>query len=388
LVVAITAPASARDYDFCSSAVIRPDQNFKDPSTCTRSYSDEEIAAGAEAVWLGDFTDVAHPVIPAPGRACMPSPSHASNAVYVNALKQARARVGGPPLWIVHMHRFELVPSTFAALPPFRASYLLRATKPFIDVTGFFANDRSPSCLAKPCRWSDSWGGVEGHDVGNRLRDWIDRSGGANSYQSVDYYLARPDATNVFWATSVMANLTDPAYRAWRVAEAKEALNVGGYNLVDLNHKIPHYLFGPHAIGTSTFPNVASLQTQADTAWSAQPSGYGYPQYMQGLVSLARDLRAGGVPYSFIIALRAWTGNSFDDTSTPSVNEAELVREIMKGARVVFLDRPISSTPASMLDAAVSDLAKLGVQAIPIDQGCGLQIDVPLGPPGAPALSH
>jgi hypothetical protein len=336
---------------------------------------------------LGDFTDVAHPVIPAPGRTCMPSPSHASNAVYVNALKQARARVGGPPLWIVHMHRFDLVPSTFAALPPFRASYLLRTTKPFTDVTGFFANDRSPSCLAKPCRWSDSWGGVEGKDVGTRLRDWIDRSGGANSYQSVTYYLARPDATNVFWATNAMANLTDPAYRAWRVAEAKEALRVGGYDTIDLNHKIHQYLFIQSWLGSASYPDVAAIKARNDTAWSARPTTFSYSEYMQGLVALSRDLRASGVPYSFITDLRAWNGDSFDDKSSTTVNEAVLLREIMTGARVVFLDRPISSTPASTLDAAVSDLAKLGVQAIPFDQSCGLQI-APLVPPGAPTLSR
>jgi hypothetical protein len=391
LAIVLLEPSGAQaagNYDFCSTVVVRPDQSYRDPATCASSYSDAEIAAGAESVWIGDFTDVAHPVVAAPPGTCRPSPSHAANAAYVQRLKTARAAAGGPPLWIVHMHRFDLVPYTFAALPPFRSSYLLRTTRPFSQVTGFFANDRSSACLTVPCRWSDSFGGMEGKDVGTRLRDYIDKSGGANSYQSAVYYLARPDSTNVYWPTAALANLQDPAYRAWRVSEAKAGLQIGGYSVIDLNHKISQYFYGPHSIGSVGLPDVAAVKATADTQWSAQPSAYGYPEYMQGLVGLSRDLRAAGVPYSFTIALRAWSTDSFDDKTTTGVNEAVLLREIMTGARVVFLDREINATPAAMVDTAVADLAKKGVTAIPIDQECGIRLSQALPPPQAPFVTR
>lgn len=379
---------AAGTFDFCSAVAVRPDQNLRDAKTCTKSYSDEEIAASAQSAWVGDFTDVAHPSMPAPPRACMPNPSHAANAPYVQHLKDLKRALGGPPLWIVHMSRFDLVPAVLASQSSFRSSYLLRTTRPWSYVTGFFANDHSLACVASPCSWSDSWKAQEGHDNGTRLRDFIDRSGGTGSYQNAVYYLARPDGGSVYYPTSALANLNDPAYRAWRVAEAKEALRVGGYDTVDLNHKIHQYLYVQEWLGSATYPDVAAIKARNDTAWSAPPVPFSYGEYMQGLVALSRDLRAGGVPYSFVIALRAWNSDSFDDKSTTTVNEADLLREIMTGAHVVFLDRPIAETPAGVLESAVSDLNKRGVAVVPIDSSCGLSSAPVLAPPEAPSLAR
>ena len=376
--------AAARDYDWCSTIVVRPDQNWRDAATCTPRFTVSEISRGAESVWMGGASDVSHPVIEAPGDACSKNPSHATMAPYIASLKAARAAAGGPPLWIVNLHRFDLVAATFMALPGFRASFLLRTTRPWADVLGFFSGSTSPVCLPAGCRWTDSYGSWEGYDTGKRMRDYIDASGGPGSYQSAVYYLARmaPGET-VGWATTVMADLRDPAYRAWRVAEAKEALRVGGYNLVDLNQKLPHYLFGPHWLGTGTNSTVASIQASGENGWSAQPTGYTYPEYVQGLVALAADLRAAGVPYSFSIALRSWGSDSFDWAATPAVNEAEMLREIMRGAAVVFFDQPMDLRPPGMVEQATLGLP--GVQVLMYDQGCGLSTN-PLGAPKSPAL--
>ncbi|MCC6642432.1 MAG: hypothetical protein IT386_14825 [Deltaproteobacteria bacterium] len=386
--VLVTTPAAAREYDWCSSVAVRPDQYFRDKATCANSFSDTEIGAGADAVLVGDFTDVASPVVAAPARTCAPTPSHATNAAYVQRLRTARASAGGAPLEIVHMHRFELVPFTLAAQPQFSPVHLLRTARTFPEVTGFFSSDRSAPCLARACRWTDSYAGLEGRDAGRRLRDFVDAKGGTGSHQSAVYYLARPDGTGVYYPTSAMADLRSPAYRAWRVQEARNALLVGGYDSVDLNHKLHQYLFGPHWIQSTTVPDVAALDARADTFWSAPPTGYGYSEYVQGWYALAVDLRAARVPYSVTIALRAWLGSSFDDKSTPAVDEAALIRAVMMGARLVLLDYERASTPQVTLDQARREIEAYGPRVIPIDQTCGLRIEKPLPPPAPPTLER
>ncbi|CAG0991048.1 hypothetical protein MYXO_02402 [Myxococcaceae bacterium] len=384
-VLGAVLPARAATYDYCSGLVVRPDQRFVDASTCRSVYTDDEIAAGAEAVWMGDFTDVASPVIDAPVRTCFPKPSHASNAAYVKRLKDARAARGGGPLEIVHMHRFDLVPAVLMAQPPFRVSYLVGTTTPWSFVTDFFDKDTSAACLPSGCRWSDSWGGLPAKDAGVRLRDFIEREAGTGAQGRVVQYLTRPDGTDVYWPTAAIGDLRNPAYRAWRVAEAREALRVGGYTTVDLNHKLHQYR-GQHWIGSARFRNVQAVESSGDTAWSAPAQGYGYQEYVQALAALASELRAAGVAYSLQIGLRGWKSNSYDDPSTPA-NEADLIRQIMIGARVVYLDRLVDSTPAGMLEEAVAGLAQHGVRSIPIDQGCDLSRSL-LGPPGAPSLAR
>lgn len=384
--LALAAPVSAATYDYCSSIVVRPDQRYKNPATCTETFSDEEIGSGADAVWMGDFTDVSNPLISAPPRTCYPQPSHVANAAYVQRLKNVRASRGLPPLEIVHMHRFDLVPAVLLAQPQFRVSHLVATNTPWSAVTGFFTNDVSPACTPSRCRWSDSWGGVETRDPGLRMRDFIDRQADAGAYGRVVYYLARPDGSSLYWPTSTLGDLRNPDYRAWRVAEAREALRVGGYTTIDLNHKLHQYRSGLHWIGSGSFRTVEAVKSYGDTLWSAPAIGYGYQQYTQALVALASDLRAAGVPYSFMIALRAWKSESYDDLSTP-VNEAELIRTIMKGAKVVYLDRPFASTPPGMLEEATAGLAQYGVRSVAIDQSCGLLTDR-LPPPTAPSVSR
>jgi hypothetical protein len=310
----------------------------------------------------------------------MPNPSHAANRPYVQRLRNAAK---GRPLQIVHMSRFELVPFTLADQPLWNAGHLLSTTRPWSQVTGFFANDRTGVCATKSCRLSDSWTGLEGKDTGTRLRDYIDRWFGVNAYQRTVFYLARPDGTGVFYPTAAIASLVDPAYRAWRVWEAGEAMKVGGYDAVDLNHKLHQYQ-SPAFVGGVQAPNVGAIQ---DTMWTAAPTGYGYSEYVQGWHALSQDLRRAGIPYTVTIALRAWAGTSFDDKST-AVNEADLVREVMKGARTVLLDQPKSQINQAVVDQAIQGLAAYGARGILIDQTCGLKIENQLQPPTAPSVTR
>lgn len=382
--LALSGPAGAAELDWCAPVAVRPDQYLRDAAACTPSFSDAELGASADVVLLGEFTDVASPTVAAPSRACTQSPSHAANAPYVQRL---RAAARGRPLAVVHMHRFELVPYTLADQPGFSSAHLLAATQSWAQVTGFFSNDRSGACGASGCRLIDSWKGLEGKDAGQRLRDFIDRSGGSGAYQRVVYYLARPDGTDVFYPTAALANLSNPAYRAWRVREAGASMGVGGYDAIDLNHKLHQYQ-APHWIGTSGVRDVATLESRGDTFWTAQPVGYGYSTYVQGWHALAQEMRQAGVPYSVTIALRAWGGDSFDDKSTTSLNEADLVRDVLRNARIVLLDRPRATTAASLEEKAVADLTASGVRVVLVDQTCGLAVESRLQPPAAPSVTR
>jgi len=377
--------AQAVSYDWCAPVVVRPDMRIQNPSTCTSIWTDAEIGSGAEVVLLGDFTDVAQPVVTAPGRLCYPSPSHAANKPYVTRLRSARAAAGnGKPLYLVHMSRFDLVPYSFAALAPFDDAMLLTTDRPWSQVTGFFTGDQSAACAAGGCSWSDSWGGdATRNPPPYRLRDYIDRAGGAGRYQRVVQYLSRPDDPRIHWASSAIADLRNASYRAWRVAEAKAAIQVGGYDAIDLNHKLAQYR-SAHWIDSPGIQDVASLNASGDTYWTAPPRGYGYSEYVQGWNQLARDLKAAGVPYEVTISWRAWGGNSYDDGAT-SIREDDLIREALRGAKVVLFDRTSDQALTPEYTQAVAQLAAYGPKIYGFDLACGYG-KTPPGAPGRPAV--
>jgi len=367
---AVTAPPPLQ-YDWCSAVVIRPDQHWSDTKACAPLVDDDEIARGAGVVLIGDFDDAAEPrVAPAP-RVCEPNPGHEANVRRMARMRSARVQAGGPPLWFVHMTRFELVPATLAAQPEFDPAFLARTDRPFSEVLDFFAKDASPACTGG-CRWSDSWPWMEGKDDGRRLRDFIDAKAGAGSYRSAVYYLARAQRdSRVFGVTAVLADLRSPAYRAWRVREAKKAVLAGAYDAVDLNHKLHQYRAGAdHWIGGSAAPDVSSLVKSGDTFWSARPRGYGYPEYVAGWAALARELREAGVPYNVILGAYAWTGDALDDPRS-AANEAELVREVADGASSVLVDRSGGHPSEAALDSIVRRLVAHGARVWVVDQSCG-----------------
>lgn len=357
--------------DWCSAVVVRPDQRYVDPAHCVPVWTDAAIASSADVVMIGDFTDVAYPVIPAPGRECYPSPSHAANASYVNRLRAARAAIGGQPLEIVHMSRFELVPAVLAATPGFDSNYLLRTVTSWSSVTGFFTNDRSSACPPTGCRWSDSWGGKDGTDTGNRLRDYIDASAGPGRFASTVQYLAGPDGTQVYWPSSAIADLNDRVYRLWRVVEAQQALAIGGYDAIDLNQKFHQFLYWQHWIGGDAVKTVQDLEDSGDTYWTAAPYQYAYADYVAGWYALAADLKHNGVPFSVTLPVNLWYNDNRDDPSTPTVNEAAMVREVATWAKLVLVDRPTVLAP-SIWTPIVNQIIGSGARVVPFDQACPL----------------
>lgn len=371
---ASAAPPAKRVYDWCSDVVVRPDQRRRAAGAgCVAEWPDEAIADAAGLVLLGDGPDTVDPVFVHPVGPCGAPQTHADNARFVERLRALRARRGGSPLRFVHMHRFELVADTQAAQPGFDAAFLLSTDRPWPEVTAFFAKDRSPQCGRRgECRWSDAFGGWEDRGRGTRLRDWIDRNGGPGRHQSVVYYLVRAaQVERLFWPTAAIADLRNPAYRAWRVAAAKRAIAVGGYDAVLLNQKFHQYQDGPHWIGGPKAPDAEALRRIGDdTLWTAPPRGYGYPEYVEGYAALAADLRAAGVPYAFEMRTWPWLERDADDPSTPR-DEAKLIREAARGARIALLD-PGRGLSQRGFEAFADELRRAGVEVVITRFDCGL----------------
>lgn len=378
LVVAIGAVRAAAEpaasthyeYDWCSSVVVRPDQEMRSPGSCTPVWSPEVIARGAGVVLLGDARDVSEPVIAARADSCGRVETHTANAKRIAELRRLRQPTGLPPLEIVHMHRFDLVTRSFAALPGFDARFLAETQRPWQEVLDFFQHDRTAPCLGGGCRWSDASFGNDALEQGTRLRDLIDASGGAGAYRRKVYYLTRgTPGQQLFFPVAAVADLRNPAYRAWRVAEAKRAMVVGGYDAILLNQKLWQYALPQgYWIGGGVAPDVAQMNRSGDGGLTAPPSGYGYPQYVAGWTSLARDLRAAGVPYAVDVQSPEYFARA-DDAST-DVDEGALIREVARGASLVLLDRWRVTTDQS-LRAATTDLEAHGARVVLTQTSCG-----------------
>lgn len=369
-------PPPGAIYDWCSSVVLRPDERRREEGArCVAAWTDAEIAAGAELVLLGSYADVEREnAATSPTSRCVVPETHRARGRYVADLRARRAEVGGPPLRFVHMHRFDLVSAPLAAEPGFRADFLLTTDRPWREVEAFFAADRSPRCGPDGCRWSHAPGGFEDRARGAWLRDSIDAAGGPGRAESVVYYLARAaQIQNRFWPTAAIADLRNPGYRAWRVALAKRALEVGGYDAIALNQKF-HMYRAPYWIGSEKARDVAALRADGDdTLWSAPPRGYGYPEYVTGWVALANDLRAAGVPYAIVdFPAWPWERERADDPSTPARDEGRSIREVAKGARIVLLERHARSDPRG-LEAWAAELRAAGVEVFWMDTSCELR---------------
>lgn len=364
-------PRPTQAFDWCSDVVVRPDERFAgEGSDCTRVWRDEEIASGAGVVLIGSYNDVSDSHFAHPGNsACGWPTSHADNARYVAKLRALRG--SRPPLRIVHMTRFDLVADSLAALPGFQSDFLLTTDRPWSDVLAFFANDPSPACGAEGCRWSDAFGAWEDRGKGTWLSDRIDAAGAPGRYRSAVYYLVRgAQVERHFWPLAALADLRNPAYRAWRVGEARRSLEQGGYDAVSLNHKF-HQYFEPHWIGSAALPDAAAVRANGDdTFFSAPPRGYGLREFMQGYIALAADLKAAGVPYA-IVDMPEWPwvlGADDPRVGNPAITRG--LREAIRGARIVLLERHPRSDQAGF-DAFVGELERAGVQISWIESSCG-----------------
>jgi hypothetical protein len=318
----------------CAEVWVRPDRGFKDRRTCARDPSPRQVAAEGGVVMFGSYWDVSKPLANfVPGRSSCGGPrTHQTNAGFIREVRETR-REGDPSLAFVHLSRQELVPLTFAALDGFDASFLLRTKRPWQQVIDFFARDQGMTCRGA-CRWSDSNRGDPSHRTG-RLRDLVDQSGGENAYQEVVYYLNNSgEGRKVFWPQAAIADLRNPGYRAWRVAEARRAVEIAGFDAVMLNDKFSQFRVpNGHWIGSSYVPDVDALNARQTTLWSAPPLGYGYTEYVGGWTALGRDLREAGVPYAVWLSPWPWSGRRLADPS----HEDALVRETARGARFVML---------------------------------------------------
>jgi hypothetical protein len=267
------------------------------------------------------------------------------------------------------MHRFDLVPRSFAALPGFDAGFLAETQRPWQQVLDFFQRDHTRSCFGAGCRWSDANFGNDAEEKGTRLRDLIDASGGEGAYQRKVYYVIRgAPGQQLFFPVAALADLRNPAYRSWRVAEAKRALAVGGYTAIHLNQKLFQYASPQgHWIGGGV-ADVEQINRKGETPWTAPPSGYGYPQYVAGWSALARELRAAGVHYAVDLQGPELFERG-DDPATPA-HEGAMIREVARNARLVLLDR-YAATKEATLRAAIADLETHGARVVRIQSDCG-----------------
>jgi hypothetical protein len=257
--------------------------------------------------------------------------------------------------------------------PGFSGRFLLPTARPWSEVLRFFEEDRSPDCVAGGCRFAEpDPSSRNGDPVGLApLVARIDETAGKGTSRSVVYYLQRGSAGNkIFRATNALANLDDPAFRAWRVAEARRMLERGGYDAVMLNHKLHQYRSEGHWLGGPAAPDVTALNRLGDTLWTAPPSGYGYPEYVAGWHALASDLRAGGVPYGVILSVAPWRRRTLPGSDSAS-DENALIREVARGARVVLLDGRVGKRGALFV-AVQRELEAAGARVVPIDSSCGL----------------
>lgn len=352
---------------------MRPDGRRREvEGACVETWPDAELVAHAGVALVGSYDDVdASNAATMPVGRCEIPHTHFDRGRWISKLRADRAKVPGPPLRFVHMHRFDVVAATLAAEPGFRADFLVRTDRPWKQVLDFFAADRSPACGPDGCRFSFAPAGREDRMGGAWLSDWIDKSGGKKRHESVVYYLVRGNhVRRHFWPAAAIADLRNRDYRAWRVELAKRAVELGHYDAIDLNQKFSMYR-REHWIDSAAVPDTAKLRARgAETLWTAPPKGYGYPEYVEGWAALSRDLRAAGVPYA-VSGLSAWPWirDRADDPSSPR-DEGKMIEEAVRGARLVIVERHARSDPAGLLRWA-AELEAAGVQVAWIDTRCG-----------------
>lgn len=359
--------------DWCAPVAWQADQARQDGDRCIARFSEAEMAR-ARLVAVGTSWDVTEPdFVHRTGR-CAPSQRHAENRARWQRIRERHAERGGERLWIVHAHRFDLVTDTLAMAPEFDGAFLLRTTRPWSDVLAFFERDRSPLCAPGGCRWSDAHGANEEREDGPSLAASIERVGGKGLVRKVVYYVGRgSNEQSTFSPVGVVADLRNAKYRAWRVAEAKRALAAGGYDAIVLNQKFHQYREqkGGYWLGSERLPDPSAIRAGGDTPLTAPPLGYGYPDYVAGWSALAAELRAAGVPYAVTDLPADPFLDRADDPATPDRDEAQAIREVLRGAAVVLLDQGRWSREAR-IEALAAELRGAGVDVIRVDSRCGL----------------
>lgn len=373
-------PAGLDGLELCSPVHWRAHRGGLDPATCALDPSPEELASEGGVVLLGSLWDVSHRTTAVPREPRCGGPyEHASNAAFIRQVRAARSDAA-PPIAFVHLQRFDLVPLTFAALEGFDAGFLVPTARPWSALLEFFASDTSGVCASGGCRWSDSYWGRPEWDEGPRLRDRIDASGGEGAYRKVVYYLARSQPGRaVYWPRAALGNLSRAGYRSWRVAEARRALEVGELDAVMLNEKLSQYARrGGHWIGGELAPDVAHLNAERRTLWTAPPDGYGREEYLDGWRALGRELRAAGVPYVVRMSARV-----FEASADARLREATL------DADVALVHGLVTPAQAERIDGQMRARGGRAVLMGPARALCGVgaaaaPAPAPPAPPASP----
>lgn len=370
--LACSVPASGNaeesEGDWCSSVVVRPDRRWQSIKPCVRAWSDGEVAIEADIVLLGSYQDVTVSEDRSVNPQCGGPFTHENNAAYISALKALRPE-GDEPTLFVHRSRFDLVSPSHAEADGFQASFLVKTKTLISKVEDFFRSDHSSRCRGK-CRWMlRRPGGPEWTEMG--LDGAINAAGPGPTHEEVVYYVSlRNFLKQSFSPHAVLADLTNAGYRKWRVERARRALEEGRYDAVMLNHKFDQYYKGKGFwLGSSSCPDVTSCTGKPGNIFSAEPDGYGFSDYVEGWVALAKDLKSADVPFVIRLNPNPWLTRS-DDPSTPEIDEAAQIRSVLSSALFVIVDAANTGWGLSM-SHWTKQLSLSGVRVVPVDSRCG-----------------
>jgi len=370
---------AAEQLDWCAPLVYRPDARWYRTNPCEPWWPDDEIARRADYV-LDGFLNPSNSWSTPDHATCWGSATMESSGAYHQRLRTAAAAYGRT-LRIIYFSRLDLVDHHTAATPGFEADYLVDAGESWRNVTDFFQRDTTPPC-ACGCEWNDALGpAFVNAPPGQRMRDLIDAVSSPGTYQTKIFYGSRVSsggslagAPRKFFGLAAIADQTNADYRAWRIGHMQDAITVGNYDAVFLNHKFNQYLPSrpPPYWGGSLAPDVATYMTVDDLAqWSSPAADYGYSDYVTGWEAFADDLEAAGIPFAIELSPFVWRGE-YDDPATSEIDEGAVLRDVARRARWVLMERFPPQFSDAQFAAVVADVEGPGVATVvPYNLSCG-----------------
>ncbi len=333
---------------------------------CVRTWEADELARDADLILLGSYNDMLPNEPSSKAPQCGGPFSHDSNRGFVRALRDSpRSSVASPRA--IHMTRFELISPAHLQAEGFSADFLLKTTTPLSRIERFFEADQSSSYRGE-CRFTFR------PDRGNQklkvlMDSAIDARGATAQHERSVYYISmRHRQTKVFSPHAVLADLRNPAYRASRVDRARRAIAAGEYDPVMLNNKFDqYYARSGFWLGSAACPDVARCTNGNGNIFSARSDGYA--EYVEGRVSLARDLDAANVPYVVALASNPWLSKA-DSRATPDIDERAAIRSVLARADTVLLSASNVDRFGS-IDRWAASLRQEGANVVPVDETFG-----------------
>jgi len=274
----------------------------------------------------------------------------------------------------------------------------------------------------------------------------------ATTYQTKVHYLPHQSGIvtgseylkRFTFASGYLANLSNASYQAWQIARmaalwgqvsswahsfhltwkaaqymCREAYDLDGAHS-KLYHTVEQWIGGDGdkkcngwdtdhydgaATNTSSHATHDAYRIGGGTPWSAQPTSYGWSEYVVGFKAVTDGLIAAGVPYSLNMDQKAWwrsdsnwnndacsgaarcacdysaaTGTQrsdgwqlgdgsdncdyYDDPGTLGVNENTVLLGIIRGAKLVLVGTSANTYDVQTIDDMTDDLVAHGVQVI------------------------